>query len=64
MKTRPGPRTVASVRVDPSTTALSYSWHLFNTKKREKGKVMITRKNERKWRNPVMNHRNLESADH
>ena len=51
-------------RVEPRTTALSYSWHRFRAKKREKGEVKTTRRKEQTWRNPVMNQRALDLEDH
>ena len=51
-------------RVEPSTTALSYSWHLFRAKKREKGEVKTTSRKEQAWRKPVMNQRALDWEDH
>ena len=51
-------------RVEPRTTALSYSWHLFRAKKREEGDVKTTRRKEQAWRRPVMNQRALDLEDH
>ena len=51
-------------RVEPRTTALSYSWHLFRAKKREKGEVKTTSRKEQTWRKPVINQRVLDLEDH
>ena len=50
--------------VEPSTTALSYSRHLFRAKKREKGAVKTTSRKEQTWRKPVINQRVLDLEDH
>ena len=50
--------------VEPSTTALSYSWHLFRANRREKGAVKTTSMKEQKWRKPVMSHLALDLEDH